>query len=173
MYLAADVLQKIEPAEPKNLTPFLRLFYKLPTHLEVKTSGIANAGMGLYAARYISEGKKIGKYKGITMYGMPHGWPREKKAYLVNLQPEGGGYYAVRDGHKMSNHMRWANHKKFAGATHEEDCNAWLYVAEDKVVYMKALRDIEKGEEIFIDYGYDPTEPDSSDPEDVNEIKSF
>ncbi len=144
-------------------------------HLEVKPSLIPNAGMGLFTRKKIKEGKKIGKYRGIDYPSHPH-LPKERRPYLVYL-----GSGQVRDGFQMNNHMRWANHKKHVKTkhlvggsvywfhrdpSHPDEPNAWLELNEDKTVYVMALRDIEAEEEIYIDYGYDPTVPDKDEEDD-------
>lgn len=149
----------------------------MPPHLEVKPSLIPNAGMGLFTTKKIRKDKKIGKYRGIDYPSYPRGLPKERRPYLVYL-----GSGQVRDGFQLNNHMRWANHKKHVkhkirtlargvtwihrDSSHPDEPNAWLELNEDKVVYVKALRDIEPGEEIYIDYGYDPTKPDKDEKDD-------
>lgn len=123
----------------------------LPPHLDVRESLIPDAGYGLFARRKIRDGKRIGRYRG-TVY-----WsgtasdvvPESHKPYLMDTV-EGG----VIDGYRFDNHMRWANHS--------EEPNAYAHLENDGVVFFFALRDIEEGEEIYIDYGYDPTVPDTT-----------
>lgn len=145
-------------------------------HLEVKPSLIPGAGMGLFTTKKIKKDRKIGKYRG-TSYDSHPRLPKERRPYLVYL-----GAGGVRDGYQMNNHMRWINHKKHVkhkirtlargvswvhrDPSHPDEPNAWLELNEDKVVYVKALRDIQPGEELYIDYGYDPTVPDKDDKED-------
>ena len=132
-------------------------------HLEVKPSLIPNAGMGLFTRKKIKKNKRVGKYRGIDYPSHPC-VPRERRPYLVYI---GGG--GVRDGFQMNNHMRWANHKAYVEGrhpNHPDQPNGWLELNEDKVVFLRALRDIEAGEEIYIDYGYDPTIPDKDEKND-------
>lgn len=148
----------------------------MASHLEVKPSLIPGAGMGLFTKKRIRKDQKIGKYRGIDYPSHPH-LPKERRPYLVYL-----GSGQVRDGFQMNNHMRWANHKKHVkhkirtlargvtwvhrDSSHPDEPNGWLELNEDKVVYVKALRDIQPGEEIYIDYGYDPTIPDKDEEQD-------
>jgi SET domain-containing protein len=122
---------------------------QLPPHLEVKPSLIEGAGMGLFAKKRIKEGRKIGRYRG-TSY-------RRDACKNGDLLPdfELRRPYLLRnfadilvDGYSLNNHMRWANHSTTP--------NAWAKAESDGVVYFIALRTIESGEEIYIDYGYDP-----------------
>jgi SET domain-containing protein len=50
--------------------------------------------------------------------------------------------------------MGYANHSLAPNAHFVED--------EQGRVFLEALQDIDEGEEIFADYGYDPVEPDMS-----------
>lgn len=140
------------------------LWPPFPAHLEVKRSLIANAGDGLFAKRRIRKDKRIGKYRGVSYARKEASDTVEEshKPYLVSL-----GDGSFRDGYQMNNHMRWANHKSHIegrDANDPNEPNAWLRLMEDKVVYVEALRDIEEGEEIYIDYGYDPVIPEEEPP---------
>lgn len=139
------------------------LWPPFPAHLEVKRSLIANAGDGLFAKRRIRKDKRIGKYRGVSYARKEASDTVEEshKPYLVSL-----GDGSFRDGYQMNNHMRWANHKSHVEGRDVDDPNepnAWLRLMEDKVVYVEALRDIEEGEEIYIDYGYDPVIPEEEE----------
>jgi SET domain-containing protein len=115
----------------------------------VKASLIAGAGKGLYATRKIKENKKIGRYRGVYYRHRSAGdtVPESHKPYLMDTV-DGG----VIDGYRFNNNMRWVNHSTTP--------NAYAHLENDGIVFFKALRDIEQGEEIYIDYGYDPTVPD-------------
>ena len=123
----------------------------LPAHLkvDVRPSLIPNAGWGLFARERIRNGRRIGRYRGTVYYNRSgsDSVPESHKPYLMDTV-EGG----VIDGYRMDNHMRWANHSTMP--------NAYAHLENDGVVFFIALRDIEPDEEIYIDYGYDPTVPD-------------
>jgi SET domain-containing protein len=167
-----DAIQRKEEADAAHMVD-RAIYPPMAPHLEVKTSLIPNAGKGLFTNKKIRKDSKIGKYRGTSYPSHPH-LPRERRPYLVYL-----GAGGVRDGFQMNNHMRWINHKKHRkyrdpyddrvwlhrDASHPDEPNAWLELNEDKTVYVKANRDIEAGEEIYIDYGYDPTVPDVDDDE--------
>jgi SET domain-containing protein len=64
----------------------------------------------------------------------------------------------IVDGFNLRNHMRWINHSK------EPNAKAYVYgdqLGASKIV-IRALRYIKKGEEVYINYDYDPTQPDKS-----------
>lgn len=123
--------------------------HDLPPHLEVKASLIPNAGMGLFARRDLRDGRRIGKYRGTTYYKRSSSDYVEEshKPYLMDTIE--GGFI---DGYQLNNHMRWANHSRTP--------NAYAHLENDGAVFFITLRDIRAGEEITIDYGYDPTKPE-------------
>jgi SET domain-containing protein len=142
-----------------TLSDMAHLPLHLPRHLEVKESLILGAGMGLFAKRLIRKnkmyrntfiGKPIGVYKG-TRYAKKKGdsLRAEKKPYLMKGRPG-----EVIDGSRLDNHMRWINHSTMP--------NAVAVWNDDGTVEFYAIRNIEEGEEIYIDYGYDPTVRDKS-----------
>ena len=129
----------------------------LPAHLDVRRSRILGAGMGLFARRRIRNRRRIGKYRGTyfanrAAIDRPDCVPLENRAYLMDSLGDG-----VVDGGTLTNHMRWANHS-------DEAPNAYARLENDGVIFFIALRDIEPGEEILIDYGYDPRTRDESLP---------
>lgn len=123
----------------------------LPAHLKVKPSLIQGAGMGLFAAARIPANRRLGRYRG-TYYARraaSDSVPDAHKPYLMDTI--GGG---VIDGYTLENHMRWANHAR------GDAVNAYAKLENDGVVFFVTLRAIEAGEEIYIDYGYDPSKPE-------------
>lgn len=120
----------------------------LPRCVEVKRSLIEDAGMGLFATRKIPRDKRIGVYRGtILSREAADLLPKERKPYLMEHLGDD-----VIDGYRMDNHMRWANHSYTP--------NAYAKLYSDGVIRFISLRRIRKGEEIYIDYGYDPTIPE-------------
>lgn len=127
----------------------------LPPHLEVRRSLIPNAGMGLFARERIvhrqrTDGRLLGRYRGRRFRDRDAALRGVPDAHLPYLMSGFGG--EVIDGFRYDNHMRWANHS--------ETPNAWAHLESDGVIFFRTLRTIEPGEEITIDYGYDPTRPD-------------
>ena len=89
-------------------------------------------GRGLYAAVEIKQGDYIGEYDGPTV--------EENDMHVLWAEDENGEWVA-RDGKNM---LRYLNHNSIA--PHAEFHGFKLY----------ALRDIEMGEEVMIDYGEEP-----------------
>ena len=119
-----------------------------PPHIEVRTSLIPGAGMGLFAKRLIKAGRKIGRYRGTTLYkhSASDTVPESHKPYLIDTIENG-----VIDGYTERNHMRWVNHSTSP--------NAYAHLESDGVIFFIALKNIKAGDEIYIDYGYDPNDP--------------
>lgn len=130
----------------------------LPPHLEVKQSLIADAGMGLFTKRDVKEGKRICKYRGIyyTRTAASDTVEESHKPYLAHVEGK------ILDGYQMNNHGRWANHKPHIEGRDPNDPNepnAFLMLMEDLVVFIVSTRNIDAGEEIYIDYGENYTLP--------------
>lgn len=132
-----------------------RYWWQLPERLEVRDSQVPHAGKGLYARDVIPKESRIGRYRG-TLYSKAD-WRRVKK-----LLPKWRTAYAMQgrkktvvDGYMMDNHMRWINHSITP--------NAQAVLFDDARIFIHALRDIQPQEEIFIDYGYDPTLESAND----------
>jgi len=129
----------------------------LPPFLEVKESLIAGAGKGLFAKRNLREGRRLGRYRGDLYYGKnaardaSDSVPESHKPYLMGTIEMG-----FIDGYTMRNHMRWANHSS-------TEHNAYARLENDGVVFIVTERRIKAGEEILIDYGYDPTVSERDD----------
>ncbi|HQM44711.1 MAG TPA: SET domain-containing protein-lysine N-methyltransferase [Smithellaceae bacterium] len=110
--------------------------------LQARPSGIH--GTGVYAIRPIREGEKVIEYKGeiitwrIALARHPHD----------PLEPNHTFYFHLDDGHVIDakyhgNMAKWINHS----------CSPNLEAFQsDKRVFLKALRDIDAGEELFYDY---------------------
>lgn len=128
--------------------------HDLPPHLEVKPSLIPGAGMGLFTRRAIKKKKRIGRYRGVIYSSRIDAYrstPKNHRPYFINgIQNE------VIDGYSFKNHMRWANHSSTP--------NAYAILENDGVIFFEAARDLAAGEEIYINYGYDPTVAEESEP---------
>lgn len=112
--------------------------------LEVKPSLIPGAGMGLFARRFIRNGKRIARYRGVSYNSFDAAYksaPSHKPYFMRTI---GGG---IIDGYTSENTLRWVNHSRTP--------NAWAHLESDGVVYFEALRGIEAGEEITINYDED------------------
>jgi SET domain-containing protein len=117
------------------------------SQLEVKTSQIPGAGMGLFTKEFISKGMYIAEYKGIITT-----WD-EVKEDATNMYL----YYVddslVIDGRKDTTAAaRYANDA--SGLTRVKGLrNNARYIFDDGRVYIEAIKDIPAGAEIFVSYG--------------------
>jgi len=120
----------------------------LEKHLVVKRSKLKGAGKGLYTTKDIPRGTKIVEYKGkITK------WKEVDDRNGLN----GYIYYVNRD------HVIDASGTKDALARYANDAkglkrvdgitNNCTYIIEGVKVYIKAMRNIPAGSELFVGYG--------------------
>ncbi|MDO9236275.1 MAG: SET domain-containing protein [Aquabacterium sp.] len=110
---------------------------------QVRESGVH--GKGVYAIRPIKAGSKVLEYKGeiITWEEALDRHPHDPE------QPNHTFYFHLDDGHVIDgkhkgNSAKWINHACEPNMEAEQDGNR---------VFLKALRDIKVGEELFFDYG--------------------
>jgi len=109
---------------------------------QVRVSGVH--GKGVYAVQPIPEGERVLEYKGeiITWRKALARHPHDPS------QPNHTFYFHLDDGHVIDakhrgNTARWINHS----------CEPNLEASQDGYrVFLKALRDIDPGEELFYDY---------------------
>ncbi|NJL70502.1 MAG: SET domain-containing protein [Candidatus Competibacteraceae bacterium] len=122
--------------------------------LYVQVSTIPNAGKGLFARKFIPAGSLIGKYRGdylakdITYEQYASGKrehikKREWRDYFVHTMHD-----QLLDGRRMDNHMRWINDPR-----NEHRYNATMTQGKARRILVRATRDIQPGEEIFMCYG--------------------
>lgn len=110
---------------------------------QVRRSGIH--GKGVFALQAIAKGERIIEYKGQRI-----GWPEALRRHPHDpLQPNHTFYFhvddeTVIDGHAEGNSSRWINHSC------EPNCEA---EDEGGRIFVRALRDLYPGEELFFDYG--------------------
>lgn len=112
--------------------------------LQVRRSGVH--GKGVYALRPIAAGESLIEYTGEVI-----DWPEALRRHPHDPRdPHHTFYFSLDDGGHVidakvgGNASRWINHAC------EPNCEA---DEEDGRVYIRALRDIEPGEELFYDYG--------------------
>lgn len=111
--------------------------------IEVRDSGVH--GRGVYAVAHIAAGAKIIEYTGERISWAeavdrhPHDPSQPNHTFYFHL--DGG---LVIDALYGGNNARWINHAC------EPNCEA---DEVDGRVFIKALRDLEPGEELFYDYG--------------------
>jgi SET domain-containing protein len=108
-------------------------------------------GRGVFAARDLGEGKKIIEYQGEII-----DWDEAQRRHPHDPnQPNHTFYFhlddsTVIDGRVNGNDARWINHSCAPNCEAEQRGNR---------VFIRALRDIDAGEELFYDYGLMLDEP--------------
>lgn len=121
------------------------------TLIEVRQSGVH--GKGVYAIAPIKRGQPIIEYVGRIM-------SHKKADRLPPIDPDDPNhtfFFQIRDGKKVidaavgGSAARWINHACAPNCEAEED--------EDSRVFIRALRRIKPGEELFYDYGLVLDEP--------------
>jgi SET domain-containing protein len=112
--------------------------------LQVRRSGVH--GKGVYALQPIAAGQTLFEYTGERI-----AWPEALRRHPHDPDdPHHTFYFSLDDGSHVidakvgGNASRWINHAC------EPNCEA---DEEDGRVFIRALRDIEPGEELFYDYG--------------------
>lgn len=110
--------------------------------IQVRESGVH--GKGVYAARPIKAGDLVLEYKGEIIT-----WRKALARHPHDpVQPNHTFYFHLDDGHVIDakyegNSAKWINHS----------CSPNLEAFQDGYrVFLKALRDIDPGEELFYDY---------------------
>lgn len=115
--------------------------------LEVRPSTIKDAGMGLFAKKKIRKDTKIGRYIGKRIFKEEsRNLPKERWPYLMKNKK---GIYI--DGYQLDNFMRWINHS-------EHVPNVVPVLHNNGTVIVQSIAPIEEGDELFLNYGYDPRE---------------
>lgn len=112
--------------------------------LQVRRSGVH--GKGVYALQPIAAGETLIEYTGEII-----DWPEALRRHPHDpTDPQHTFYFSLDDGSHVvdgkvgGNTSRWINHAC------EPNCEA---DEEDGRVFIRALRDIDPGEELFYDYG--------------------
>jgi SET domain-containing protein len=111
--------------------------------IQVRKSGIH--GKGVYAIRPIKAGNKVLEYKGEIIT-----WKKAEARHPHDAsQPNHTFYFHLDDGHVIDakhtgNSAKWINHS----------CEPNLEASQEgNRIFLKALRDIDAGEELSYDYG--------------------
>lgn len=125
------------------MTPTLPQQSASNRRIQVRRSGIH--GRGVFAIQPIEAGSTVIEYKGeiITWEEALERHPHDPD------QPNHTFYFHLDDGHVIDgkyqgNSARWINHSCAPNVEAEQEGNR---------VFLKALRDIAPGEELFFDYG--------------------
>jgi SET domain-containing protein len=117
---------------------------------EVRRSGVH--GRGLFAKKRIPEGTNIIEYLGEKIdkeESNRRGWAR------IDLAKETGDaavyIFTLDDAFDIDGDMPW-NSARLINHSCEPNCEAWI---EGESIWIGSLRDIEKDEELFYNYGFD------------------
>lgn len=111
--------------------------------IQVRRSGVH--GKGVFALRPIDAGAQIIEYTGEVI-----GWPEALRRHPHDpADPHHTFYFSLDDGRVIDakhggNAARWINHSCAPNCEADEDAGR---------VFIKALRDLSPGEELFYDYG--------------------
>jgi hypothetical protein len=120
-------------------------FPKLPNFVNIKRSTIKGAGKGVFLKCDIQAGTRLGFYRGKC-------YPPEKgpqfSAYLLEISFNGKPY-VTSDGAPLK-HSNWT---RFINCPErEKDANV-EFVQYGKIMYIKAIKNISGGSELFLWYG--------------------
>ena len=122
--------------------------YPLVDWLVVKKSTINGAGLGVFADCFFAEKSVIGLYMGgddgDEPYNITAGWPNGPLVRCFSLTSSKSKH--ERSAKTMG--IQMINDPNFEGRKSRFETNAEI----NKDLFVKALRDIQKGEEIFVDY---------------------
>ena len=112
--------------------------------IQIRKSGIH--GKGVFALQFIAAGELVIEYKGETI-----SWPEALRRHPHDpSDPNHTFFFSLDDGSHVidgkvrGNSSRWINHACKPNCEAEET---------DGRVFIKALRDLQPGEELFYDYG--------------------
>lgn len=144
-YQISDVPDLTAPAQtdaPKKSAPVRRI--------QVRRSGVH--GKGVYALVDLAEGETLIEYTGEVIT-----WDEAQRRHPHDpADPNHTFYFHIDDGHVIDakhggNSSRWINHSCSPNCEAEE--------TEDGRVFIRALRNIPAGDELFYDYGLVVDEP--------------
>lgn len=115
--------------------------------LRVRKSKLPKAGKGLFTTIAISKGDRIVEYKGKIEKWKDVKYEDATNGYLLHINNQ-----TVIDGRSSKTFGRYANdargHTRVLGLRNNAE-----FVTEGRRCFMEAIRNIPKGEEIFVDYG--------------------
>ncbi|MCD8481810.1 MAG: SET domain-containing protein-lysine N-methyltransferase [Verrucomicrobia bacterium] len=123
---------------------------KVNQHCEVRESPIH--GKGLFARRAIRAGTRIVEYVGELISKEES--TQRGLALMEQAQRTGGAsvyIFELNDNHDLDGNFEW-NPARLCNHSCDPNCEV---VNEDDRLFMYALRDISKSEELSFDYGYD------------------
>lgn len=119
----------------------------LEKELEIKPSTIAGAGKGLFTKAAIPKGTRIVEYKGtVTTWDVVK--DDSTNAYIYYLKPN----HVIDARHHPKSLARYVNDAKGLTRTKGKTNNA-QFTNDGLRVFIFAVRDIQPGEEILVEYG--------------------
>ena len=131
-------------------------------HVECKASGIADAGEGLYAKHDIPEGTIVAFYNGVRLpfelLGRPpEDWSTSGYKIHVNADYESGLRMDIPDKYvSLDNYRATLGHKM--NHSFDSNCFEWFFEHPrfGTIPCEKTKRPVKAGEELTLDYEYDP-----------------
>ena len=124
----------------------------------ISDSNIKDAGKGVFSKKFIRSGKKLGEYIG-DYYKINNDLEEiyetiYKKSgtdqYVMGISGKNGSVYALIDGKNNGNWISLINGAKTIDQFKYINCEFYQY---KKRMYIKSKKDIQKNEELIIDYG--------------------
>uniref|UniRef100_M4C385 SET domain-containing protein n=1 Tax=Hyaloperonospora arabidopsidis (strain Emoy2) TaxID=559515 RepID=M4C385_HYAAE len=114
--------------------------------LEVRESNIPRAGKGLFATKRHLKGSVICEYTGVVLHSQEAAWKLKDKSYLMKL---GDGKYVdtLHCPHVLARYINDCR-GRFGGFNVHFDKRP-----DDNKANVVAMRDIEPGEELYVNYG--------------------
>jgi hypothetical protein len=121
----------------------------LEKHLVVKKSKLPGAGKGLFTKKPIPKETRICEYKGeIVAWKEVEKMPEDRNGYVFFVNSK----HCIDAWNYRKTYGRYANDAR--GIMRVEDCKTNSeYVVDRKRCFIKAIKNIGAGEEIFVEYG--------------------
>ncbi len=120
----------------------------LDKYLYLKKSKLPKAGKGLFTKTDIPKGTRITEYKGRLQPWKDVKHEDGHNSYIFKLSPR----LAINAEKYLKTFGRYANDARGAGKVKGLRNNA-DYIVEGNKCYLDAIRNIKKGEEVFVEYG--------------------
>ena len=116
----------------------------------LKQSKIRNAGIGVFAKQPIRRYARLGEYIG-KVVNINDQIPESKRNYLFEIQVRGGPNF-YKDARKLddANWTRYINGVRLESQRKKENVGFYQY---KKRIWVKALKNIPRDEELIADYG--------------------
>ena len=129
--------------------------------VEMKKSAVPNSGDGLFAKCDIEKGTIVAFYNGVRLPyrvgGPKDEWETSGYKIYINADYISGERMDIPEEYiDSANYKATLGHK--LNHSFRANCEEWFFFHPrfDLIPAHRAKRDIAKGEELFLDYGYDP-----------------